>query len=277
MLLRTAIWTTALGIAGFAAAQNPPTAPAQTAAAAQQGAPATRAIPQFQVEVLIFAHRDFDPNEEQFALEDRREPPRVEPLRDTSVFDDPRFAPPDDDGAAGGTPALGADAPPPLALDAAQPLDAAPPENEFTFRVLRPEELQLTQQFRVLNRLQAYHPLVHGGWIQLGLPDNEALPVDLGVLGVTNPVGTIRLSLTRFLHVKLDLSYVDGAVAPGSLAPTQDALAELPLPIHYHLNAERTTRSGELHYFDHPAFGVLIKVTPVKPEPSAAGGARPAA
>jgi hypothetical protein len=49
------------------------------------------------------------------------------------------------------------------------------------------------------------------------------------------------------------------------------------MPTRYHLNAERTTRSGELHYFDHPAFGVLIKVTPVKPEPSVAGGTRPAA
>ena len=45
------------------------------------------------------------------------------------------------------------------------------PENEFTFRVLRPEELQLTSQYRVLARLPAYHPLVHGGWVQLGLPD----------------------------------------------------------------------------------------------------------
>jgi len=274
MLFRTAIWTAALGIAGFAAAQNPPGAPPP------QGAPATRAIPQFQVEVLIFTHRDFDPNEEQFTLEDRRAPPPAEQLRETTVFDDPSFVPPREDAARGvpvGTPPLGADATSPLATNATQPDNAAPPENEFTFRVLRPEELQLTQQYRVLNRLQAYHPLVHGGWVQLGLPDNEALPVDLGVLGVRNPIGTIRLSLTRFLHLKLDLSYVEAPAVQGALAPGQDGLAELPVPTRYHLNAERTTRSGELHYFDHPAFGVLIKVTPVKPEPSAAGGTRPAA
>jgi hypothetical protein len=275
MLFRTAIWTAAAlifsGVAGVAAAQNPPAAP-------QPAAPATRAIPQFQVEVLIFTHRDFDPNEEQFALEDRRAPPRVETLREISVFDEPSLAPGDDASSAvpGGTPPPGADTPP-GALDAAQPDNAAPPENEFTFRVLRPEELQLTQQYRVLNRLQAYHPLVHGGWIQLGLPDNEALPVDLGVLGVRNPTGTIRLSLTRFLHVKLDLSYVETPVTQAAFVPGPDGLAELKMPTRYHLNAERTTRSGELHYFDHPAFGVLIKVTPVKPEASVAGGTRPAA
>ena len=279
MLFRTFISIAALGLTGVAAAQNPP------AARAQPGAPTPRAIPQFQVEVLIFTHRDFDSSEEQFAVEDRRAPPRVEALRETSVFDDLNVAPPGDEaqpldapGAPHATAPLGADATsPPLAPDAAQLENNAPPENEFTFRVLRPEELQLTNQYRVLNRLQAYHPLVHGGWVQLGLPDNEALPVDLGVLGVRNPIGTIRLSLTRFLHVKLDLSYVDAQPAPTALAPAQESLAELPLPTRYHLTAERTTRSGELHYFDHPAFGVLIKITPVKPDPNAPGGTRPAA
>jgi hypothetical protein len=264
----------AVGLAGAAAAQNTPAAPTQ---------PAARAIPQFQVEVLIFAHRDFDPNEEQFALEDRRAPPRVEPLRETSVFDDANFAPANDNagplnapGTPNGTAPLGPDSAP-LARDAAQPDVTAPPENEFTFRVLRPEELQLTSQYRVLSRLPAYHPLVHGGWVQLGLPDNEALPVDLGVLGVRNPIGTIRLSLTRFLHVKLDLSYVDAQAAQAAFPPAQEGLAELPVATRYHLTAERRISSGELHYFDHPAFGVLIKITPVKPGPSAAGGTRPAA
>jgi hypothetical protein len=268
MLFRIAVTAAALGLTSVAAAQSPPGAPA---------APAVRAIPQFQVEVLIFTHRDFDPNEEQFVLEDRRAPPRVEPLRETNVFDDANFTPPGDQVESLNEPRTPNGTAPPLAPDGAQPEKVAPPENEFTFRVLRPEELQLTSQYRVLNRLQAYHPLVHGGWVQLGLPDNEALPVDLGVLGVTNPIGTIRLSLTRFLHVKLDLSYVEAQTAQAAFAPAQEELAELSVPTRYHLSAERTTRSGELHYFDHPAFGVLIKITPVKPDPNAPGGTRPAA
>ena len=151
---------------------------------------------------------------------------------------------------------------------------AAVPENEFRFRVLRPEELQLTSQYRVLARLPAYHPLVHGGWVQLGLPDSVTIPVDLGVLGVTNPAGTVRLSLTRFLHVKLDLTYIDTQAAQRGLAPASGDLTELPIAPRYRIDAERTTRSGELHYFDHPAFGVLIKVTPVKAQPNT-GPARP--
>ena len=137
-----------------------------------------RAVPQYQVEVLIFTHRDFDPNEEQFALEERREPSPDQSLRSLDTLDD---------GVE-----FDADAPvslerlrrrrmprPPVEPDASAVSEAAAvPENEFRFRVLRPEELQLTSQYRVLARLPAYHPLVHGGWVQLGLPDTATVPVD---------------------------------------------------------------------------------------------------
>jgi hypothetical protein len=118
---------------------------------------------------------------------------------------------------------------------------------------------------------------VHGGWVQLGLPDSATIPVDLGVLGVANPAGTVRLSLTRFLHVKLDLTYIDTQAAQRAPAPAPSDLTELPIAPRYRIDAERTTRSGEVHYFDHPAFGVLIKVTPVKADPNSAAGTRPAA
>jgi hypothetical protein len=263
MPFRTSVFVAALGLAGISAAQDLPSTPPASAP--------QRAAPQFQVEVLIFTHREFDSSEEQFALEARRAAAPEQALHALGTFDE----------------GVAFDADAPVSLDATPPAtdgttpaapDAAPPsENEFTFRVLRPEELQLTSQYRVLARLPAYHPLVHGGWVQLGLPDSEALPVDLGVLGVANPAGTIRLSLTRFLHLKLDLSYVDSQAAqPGAAAAPGD-LTELPIAPRYHLDAERTTRSGELHYFDHPAFGVLIKVTPVKADPTATPGPRPAA
>jgi len=270
MLFRSSILVLALGLAGLSVAQDSPLGPAPA------NAP-QRAVPQFQVEVLVFTHRDFDASEEQFALEDRRKPAPEESLRSFDTL-------------AGGV-LFDADAPvsldtsprvtdntAPVEPDAAAVADAAAvPENEFRFRVLRPEELQLTNQYRVLARLPAYHPLVHGGWVQLGLPDSATIPVDLGVLGVANPAGTVRLSLTRFLHVKLDLTYIDTQAAQRAPAPAPGDLTELPIAPRYHIDAERTTRSGEVHYFDHPAFGVLIKVTPVKAESNATPGPRPAA
>jgi hypothetical protein len=266
MLFRTPIFVAALGLAGISAAQDSPPGPPANAP--------QRAVPQFQVEVLIFTHRDFDPSEEQFALEERREPAPEPSLRPLDGVEFDADAPVSLDASRPPT-----DGTPPVEPDAAAVAEAAAvPENEFRFRVLRPEELQLTSQYRVLARLPAYHPLVHGGWVQLGLPDAATIPVDLGVLGVTNPAGTVRLSLTRFLHVKLDLTYVDTQAVQRGAAAAQDDLADLPIAPRYHIDDERTTRSGEIHYFDHPAFGVLIKVTPVKQDPNATStGTRPAA
>ncbi len=263
MVFRSSVFLfAALGLASLSAAQDSSLEPPANTPA--------RAAPQFQVEVLIFTHRDFDPNEEEFALERQREPAPEQSLRSLDTLEDGvEF---DADAPV----SIDASPPPTDGVEPVEPDAAVVPENEFTFRVLRPEELQLTSQYRVLARLPAYHPLVHGGWVQLGLPDSATVPVDLGVLGVANPAGTVRLSLTRFLHVKLDLTYIDAQTAQRVPAPSAGDLTELPIAPRYHIAAERTTRSGEIHYFDHPAFGVLIKVTPVKAEPNGSG-ARPAA
>lgn len=96
---------------------------------------------------------------------------------------------------------LTAEAPPP---DPLGPGNAVAP---FRFRLLAPKELRLAAELRRLERLDAYRPLVHGGWIQEGLPLNEAKPFELAYLGANNPAGTIRLHLSRFLHLTLDLMY----------------------------------------------------------------------
>jgi hypothetical protein len=242
-------------------------------------APGTPAAPQYQVEVLIFAHRDFDRSEEQFSHEaGAGEPAPRQALRAPPVFDDTNFGPLAQNPPLGGPAAPGVEPPLPGLATGGELVEP----NEFRFRLLRPEELQLTNQYRVISRnAQAYTALLHGGWVQPGLSESDAKPFDLAMLGATNPVGTIRLYLSRFLHVDLDLSYQDSsavASAPSSPAAPNE-LAEVPIAPRYHLSADRPTRSGELHYFDHPAFGVLIKVTPVRPDPAAPGapGTRPAA
>jgi hypothetical protein len=151
-------------------------------------------------------------------------------------------------------------------------------------RLLTPEELQLGDARAILDRLGAYRLLGHGGWQQFGLDEGEAVPVDVARLGVLNPTGTIELYLGRFLHVRVDLDYREpsagrvigqtepdaafgAAVPPGSAAPRGSmglsGLTAFELPQRYRLATERNAiRSGELHYIDHPRFGVLVLVTP---------------
>jgi hypothetical protein len=249
--------------------------------------------PRYEVEVIVFAHRDFDSTEERFDPTPAGflDGPAAA-LREAPVFDESAFAP------------RGAPQAPFEPLAEVDPTAAAQAE-ALRVRPLRPEELKLGQEYRKLRAISAYEPVVHLGWVQPGLPEADAVPIDLGTLGVLNPRGTVRVHLMNFLHVTLDLTYQSaGSAAPATardggsaanagrdLRPTAtdggsaanagrdlrpgDGLDEIVLAPHYRLATTRRVRSNELHYFDHPAFGVLVRVTPV-PAPDASGR-RPAA
>lgn len=234
---------------------------ARGAAQAPGGTPAPAVPPQYEVEVIVFAQRDIDPTEERF----ERAPPSLldgalAPALAVPLFDATALQPP---------PMPSTTLPTPTAPG------TAPAEDPRLVRVLRPEELKLGNEYRKLSAIAAYVPLLHAGWVQPGLPENEAVPFDLGTLGVVNPRGTVRVHLSRFLHITLDLTFT-GQPSPAEASVAADALGEIDVAPSYRLATTRSARSGELHYFDHPAFGVLVRVTP---RASAVGptGRRPAA
>lgn len=69
-----------------------------------------------------------------------------------------------------------------------------------------------------------------------GLTSHSALPL---------LDGTLTLTRSRYLHMAVDLIYND----PKTGVPLQ-------------LKESRRMRSGELHYLDHPRFGVLVQAMP---------------
>ena len=137
-------------------------------------------------------------------------------------------------------------------------------EEPLEFRFLSREELALRPAAARLGRLDAYTVLVHGGWVQEGLPEERARPFNIGLLGRFNPLGSVQLHLSRFLHVTVALDYRATPPRPAAVRPPLPAhdafLEEFSLPPVYELRATRRTRIGELHYFDHPAFGLLVVV-----------------
>jgi hypothetical protein len=146
---------------------------------------------------------------------------------------------------------------------AEEPVKDPMPEGEKSwYRLLSAEELELMDAYDKLELLDAYTPLIHGGWVQEGLPEELAIPFDLSLLGTVNPLGTITLHLRRFLHVTVALRYQSVRAAGELLYPASVGLEEITLPARYDLNVQRRIRSGELHFFDHPAFGVLVLVRP---------------
>lgn len=131
-----------------------------------------------------------------------------------------------------------------------------------------------------LRRSNAYRPLLHWRWRQPGwersqarqlhvqVPAGSALPLTQPsalasklqiqrLRGVSEPSapggaglplldGTVSLARSRFLHLTVDLIYVD----PHTGVPVQ-------------LKESRRMRSNELHYLDHPRLGMLVQVTPL--------------
>lgn len=119
--------------------------------------------------------------------------------------------------------------------------------------------------------------------------------------------GTLKLILSRYLHIATDLLYrepnkeaqtfemqpipeamqsdeIPNAAAEAGEPGPEDGdeldlfeqlaaqqMAPPPPPYHvYRMQQSRRMRSGELHYLDHPVFGLAVKVTPYTPEADAA-------
>lgn len=130
-----------------------------------------------------------------------------------------------------------------------------------------------------MRRSSLYRPLLHWRWRQPGwergqakaihvqIPAGNNLPLtqvatgtsklllqqlrnnlDTGITDTASqPLldGTLTLMRSRYLHMAVDLIYID----PNTGIPMQ-------------LKESRRMRSGELHYLDQPRFGVLVQVTP---------------
>jgi len=140
------------------------------------------------------------------------------------------------------------------------------------FRVLTAEELELGDVRADLYRRREYRVLGHAGWAQTGVDDADATPVDLRLLGITNPSGTIKVYVRRFLHAAIDLEFTDGSGTYWrSFAGSGAELLEHARR-YRNVFEHNAIRSGELVYIDHPLFGLFIRITPA-PEPEETGPA----
>ncbi len=165
----------------------------------------------------------------------------------------------------------------------------------------------LTGTWARLERSGAVRPLARAAWRQAPLGPDEAVPVRIhgglpegpwlrpeapeptlsaeggeppadqpGVAAEAGPYvppeavdGTVRVTLSRYLHVAVDLAY-RGALAVEVTDPVTGARMTTERRQVFRLHQRRRVRLGEVHYFDHPAFGALVRVRRV-PCPEGAG------
>lgn len=97
-----------------------------------------------------------------------------------------------------------------------------------------------------------YRLLVHRRWLQAANNKPDSSPVLLRT-DTRDIDGYVRFYMSRFLHVEVNLAFQPQVAALGGI----DAV-----PSAYRLTEQRRVKSQELHYFDHPKFGVLVRVLP---------------
>lgn len=118
-------------------------------------------------------------------------------------------------------------------------------------------KLSMKSENARLRRSRDFRPLLHMAWTQTALEPTEAgwVPVRGQAQDGTRINGSAKLAVSRYLHLKLELA------------------AEIPDKGEFTLDQSRRMKSGEIHYFDHPEFGALVRVIPEpppEPEPDVA-------
>lgn len=164
------------------------------------------------------------------------------------------------------------------------------------FRSLPEEELNLRNIARRLQRSANYRVLYHVGWRQPIGAIEQAIPILVQAGNRFDDYyeldGTVTISLARYLHLDTDLWFTSFLPRYGSqrkLAATQPSRAvfstdERELISQYpelyrfesrrdsyrpertqRLAQSRRMRTARLHYLDHPAFGLMVKITDYRP------------
>lgn len=132
---------------------------------------------------------------------------------------------------------------------------ARPAEAAATGTESLPPTTEFSSVMSTLRGDSHYRVLLHKHWVQPAESKGTGAPVSLATPD-KELNGGIKFYLSRFLHVELNVAYqpqsgpIGSAAAPTDSAPT------------YIINEQRRVKSNEMNYFDHPKFGVLVRVTP---------------
>ncbi|GEM_PF-2710620 len=177
------------------------------------------------------------------------------------------------------------------------------PVEPIPFSTILENEASLNGIFRKFSRSAQTEPAIHLSWIQptkkespldnvhiypgagatpyiKELPSESTLPIpetENQESTVYEPGlgfdGLISLKRGHYLHLNIDMGFQERTVSSSSEAIFNDdafysEAVEVPSYSSYRMKQKRRIRSGEIHYFDHPRFGLIAQVTPIElPEP----------
>ena len=151
--------------------------------------------------------------------------------------------------------------------------------NPIPFSQLGPKDRDLNALFKKLKRAKDYSPKLHFAWLQaidansLGnaihihaQAGKTVKPNQKWTARRQNPHidGYVRLQRGIYLHFTVDFRLSDKAQKPSGMASFLDPGTNNNENPIYRIKQRRRIRNNELHYFDHPKFGIISKVTPLE-------------
>ncbi|MFW1677818.1 CsiV family protein [Pontibacter sp. JAM-7] len=151
------------------------------------------------------------------------------------------------------------------------------------YSLMAAEKLTLTTAKAQLQRSGQYRTLLHTGWIQPVQRTQNPTPVRIVAGNILDNgryelEGYLGIGRGQYLHVRPDL-YLNRILSPAqanaleqarSAEPVASAaeLNTLPFSLQevltVHMDQPRRMRSGEVHYIDHPLFGMVVSINPLQ-------------
>jgi hypothetical protein len=118
-------------------------------------------------------------------------------------------------------------------------------------------QFQLNDIAGKLQNTANYQPIAHFAWQQTASSWGSRAGFTIAKLAGQVPglSGTIYLERGAYLHLGMALNYQTSNPPAGLAAPSGTV---------FNLNESRRVKFFERNYYDHPAFGVIALVTPVK-------------
>ena len=159
------------------------------------------------------------------------------------------------------------------------------------YRLLPPARHRLGGIYNVLRREAEYQPLLHLSWQQPAATGRRArhvrlrhpAPADATAPATAEPMfieqlirpkpeidGAIRIRGGFYLHADIDLSRFRVSPSANKIPPAppvdETAGPEATQKTRLELKETRRIKLNEIHYFDHPMYGVILQVSRLNPE-----------
>jgi len=150
--------------------------------------------------------------------------------------------------------------------------------DDSAFRLLPSSVYKLGGVYSELRSSREYRPILHLAWQQPQLTQSRSKYVHIrkdngtGQQADVNDAlvkldGVIRIRSSQFLHADVDLFYFINELSASFInanAGSQDSSQIQATFVE--LNETRRMKLNELHYFDHPVFGMFLRVSRLSSE-----------